>query len=340
MRARGDWRCTLFGHRFASNVPLLAGDRRAREGEPRADVSVVLGPFDECPAALLALPWQPYPEAQTDEPGYRVSIATTGGFHWFRLGFTSANSRRMTYFVHGAGDQIWTGWEYPAGRRSQAVHAARSLFHSRVLNVVLRLRGLLCLHGAALTCDGAALGVVGAMQAGKSTLAAALLRAGCRLLADDRVAVREDGDKWMASPGTRDLRLWSDTLGHFGHAPATLTRVLRRNDKRILPIDHLAAEAPAPLRALYLLGARDDERVAPSITPLRPAEALFHLIEHRLGAMATGSLQEDTLRLRNLAERVPLKRLHRSHSLDDLAATADALVTDFRLESSAQPAVT
>lgn len=60
-------------------------------------------------------------------------------------------------------------------------------------SVVSRTEGLLLLHAAAAERDGQVIVLPGAMEAGKTTMVAGLLRAGLRYLTDEVTAIDEDG---------------------------------------------------------------------------------------------------------------------------------------------------
>jgi hypothetical protein len=156
-----------------------------------------------------------------------------------------------------------------------------------------------------------------------------LIHAGCRLLADDKVVLLETSDGWLAAPGAPQLRLWPDALTHLDQDPARLVRVLGRQEKRFLPLAG-QSRGPLPLRAVYILAPRGSEQG--NLEGLRPAAALFHLLDQRLGAtMRTRAhLADDTRRLRLLAEGLPTRLVHRSNRLQDLPGTVDAVLADFR----------
>ena len=81
--------------------------------------------------------------------------------------------------------------------------------------LVHRWRGVPALHGAALGSPHGALGLLGLRESGKSTTAAALVRAGLSLLIDDLIVV--DQGRVLPGPLSVDLRpTGADLLGVSG----------------------------------------------------------------------------------------------------------------------------
>jgi hypothetical protein len=125
-------------------------------------------------------------------------------------------------------------------------------------------RGDLPLHGAAIEVDGGALLLCGPSRAGKTTLAAAFLHAGHRVLTEDLGCCRLSPTPAVL-PGPAMLRVRSDVYQRL--APAG-TAVVGRDEERV----HLALEGelrgdgrPVPLRAVVLLRTGEtthSERVA------------------------------------------------------------------------------
>jgi hypothetical protein len=72
------------------------------------------------------------------------------------------------------------------------------------ISVLARWRGDITLHAGGFELDGRAWGLVGPRGAGKSTTLALLAGSGCRLVADDLLAL-SDGHAW-SGPGCVDLR--------------------------------------------------------------------------------------------------------------------------------------
>ncbi|HEX2952474.1 MAG TPA: aldolase, partial [Bacillota bacterium] len=77
---------------------------------------------------------------------------------------------------------------------------------------LLYQRGILPIHGSALVHQGQAFILTGVTGAGKSTLAAALVHRGCKLLTDDVAAVTFDdiGTPWV-QPAYPQQKLWQDS---------------------------------------------------------------------------------------------------------------------------------
>lgn len=85
-------------------------------------------------------------------------------------------------------------------------------FLGPVLAILLHLRGKFVLHGSAISFNGKAYGFVGDKGAGKSTLAAMLLKnPGVQLLTDDLLVVSDD---LRVLCGYQQLKLSDEALGH------------------------------------------------------------------------------------------------------------------------------
>lgn len=138
----------------------------------------------------------------------------------------------------------------PGGRmrvwRDRAADAAA--FHHAILDQFLpRLLagdGALMLHAAAVVgADGRALLILGETGCGKSTLCAALVRAGARLLTDDCVRVAVDAGGARAIPGYPGIRLLPDSLAalYGNDVPATVPMADYTAKRRILGVGDAVA---------------------------------------------------------------------------------------------------
>jgi hypothetical protein len=181
--------------------------------------------------------------------------------------------RRFWLWVDGGG---WFGIdpEYPAIQVPSGVDELRR--EERLWSIPSLLcfvrRGDLPLHGAAVEVDGRALLLCGPSRAGKTTLAAAFLSAGHRVLSEDLGCCRLSSSPAVL-PGPAMLRVRPDVYGRFAFPGTT---VVGRDDERV----HLALEGdlrgdggPVPLQAVVLLREADYLRTE----QVRPQEALRDL---------------------------------------------------------------
>lgn len=130
-----------------------------------------------------------------------------------------------------------------------------------ILTVVLRQRGRVVLHAAAVELGGRTFALAGPAGSGKTTLAAALCAVGGRLITDEVCAVAVDGPGAIVLPGTRLLALRPDALslvdsrspsGSPGAPDSDERRPAWWRNGRVLREVATVAE-PLPLDRLYLL---------------------------------------------------------------------------------------
>lgn len=117
-------------------------------------------------------------------------------------------------------------------------------------------------HAAVVDVGGRAVALLGDCTYGKSTLAAAMLRAGCRLVSDDLLVVRGSHGQLVARPGTGRIKLHPDSahavLGESGEG----VRLMPGAEKRVFRLaPALVQAADVPLHAFLVLPS-PDERAA------------------------------------------------------------------------------
>jgi hypothetical protein len=204
-----------------------------------------------------------------------------------------------------------------------------------VLGLVLRLRGVLCLHASAAVLDGRAFGVVGAGGMGKSTSAAIFARRGLPVLADDVLALDERPTGFEAQPGLPRVLLWPEAVRALYGDGEALPRVVDGWDKRFLDLTapgHRFAARPAPLAALYVLGARLPGDGAPSIAPLRGAEAARHLLAHTYANDLLDGRQRarELEALGRLASRVAVRAVRAADDRRRAPEVCEAILADLQ----------
>ena len=160
-------------------------------------------------------------------------------------------------------------------------------------------------HGGAVELDGRAWGILAGRGGGKSTLLAALTDRGCRVIADDQIAVR-DG---MVLAGPRGVDLREGSAARFGHLPG---RPVRAGERFRLAVPEGAPEVP--LGGWIVL----DEAEQVGVTEVRGAARLDVLGSHRMIRLPS-AVPAELLRLASF----PTVRLAYPRRWDRLAAVVE-----------------
>lgn len=187
-----------------------------------------------------------------------------------------------------------------------------------VLGVLLHQRGLFTLHASAIAIGGVAVAFIGAKQAGKSTMAAALHRRGHTLIVDDVLALDlPDGKGARAWPGFPQFKLWPASAVALGEDPGTLAPLHPELEKRSLRPERRFQETPLPLHRIYVL------REGPVLcgAPLPAREAFVELLTHSYAARFLGEAgagPEHFRQCQALVGQVPIHRLQRPRDLAQL----------------------
>ena len=90
----------------------------------------------------------------------------------------------MQFWMDRHGTKLWASWP-----SESSVEEAATYILGPVLGLLLRFRGITCLHASAVAIGGSVIAFVGAEGAGKSTTAAAFARAGYAAVSDDVVRI-------------------------------------------------------------------------------------------------------------------------------------------------------
>ena len=122
--------------------------------------------------------------------------------------------------------------------------------------VLLHQRGFLVLHASSVALNGTAVGFLGSMRSGKSTIAAALYAQGHRMISDDVLCVDINGaSRPSVFPSFPQFKLWPDSVGPLLGDPESLTRVHPHFEKRALRTSDRFSPGSLPL-SNYLKMAR------------------------------------------------------------------------------------
>lgn len=194
------------------------------------------------------------------------------------------------------------------------------------LGALLFQRGFLVLHGNAIEIGDKCLICVGPSGIGKSTLTAAFIQRGYRVLADDVVPITKDG---LVIPGFPRIKLWKDVAEKLSIATQGLDRILPELEKFNLPLAERFCDSPRKVGKIYLLSHHEADTV--EITPIKGMDkfSVLRANTYRRGFMAGMSLQSAHLRQCSaLAGAVAIASLQRPKQGFKIDAIVDALLAE------------
>ncbi len=200
------------------------------------------------------------------------------------------------------------------------------------LEHALALHGAAVLHAAAVEVNGVGMVVVGGREAGKSTLAAAVLASGGRVASDDAVVL--DGPGMAVRPLRRDL--WF-RAGSWRLLPPGLARgleevVLPWERRWVLRRSRCGRAAADTVRPVVLVELRRDRRLSEfRVRRLAAGEALAALIRAGSPLFLAPRYREERAALlpvlARAAERLPAFEVRMGRGLlDEPAGTLASLV--------------
>lgn len=206
-----------------------------------------------------------------------------------------------------------------------------------VMGVLLERRGLLTLHGSAVELSAGVAVFLGDKGAGKSTTAAALVRAGKTLLTDDIVAVDCRGTPRLY-PAYPQVKLTEEASASIAVDGEAMARPHPAFEKRRLRLDAPFDPAPREPKAALVL----ERGAAFALHPLRGAAALTALIRFsyatRFGRdLISGRSAADHLRqCAALSQKISVCRMVVPNDLGALAQLPDWLESEIsRLDADA-----
>jgi len=180
------------------------------------------------------------------------------------------------FMVNRTGSEVRGWW-----RENSTLDDTVAYLLGPVLGFVLRLRGVVALHGSAVDIGGTAIALIGPHGAGKSTAAAAFAQRGCPVLCDDVVALMPDAAGFLALPGYPHLRLWEQSAQALFSDAEELPQITPSWEKRYLDLKARGYEFSSgalPLSAIYLLSDRVPQLPGARIELITGASALIALV--------------------------------------------------------------
>ena len=202
--------------------------------------------------------------------------------------------------------------------------AAEDLIRAYLIGVVLALllyqRGNLVLHASSVAMGGRAVAFMGASGVGKSSLAAALVMRGHKLLADDISAIDTRPDTPIVMPAFPQMKISLSVASLLGYDLTALFPLHTEETKRGCRVPLRFVSSPLPLHCVYVLSREAGE----PIQQLSPAEIMLELIRHtyptRLLRQGNSAHFHQCARF---AQSVPFYRLGRAEKLSSLPRLAE-----------------
>jgi hypothetical protein len=226
----------------------------------------------------------------------------------------------IEFWLERKGKAVWSVWP-----DRTTLDDVVSYLLGPVLGLLLRLRGVTCLHASAVALEDCSLVFVGSEGAGKSTTAAAFARQGFGVISDDVAALAENAESFQVLPAYPHLCLWPDSVKMLYGSTEALPRLIPEWDKRRLALGKNGTRfegRPLRLGAVYLLGERRADS-APSLEAVKPQDALLSLVADSFANKILDREQRarEFEVLGELVSTIPVRRIYPSNDparLDDL----------------------
>ncbi len=225
-----------------------------------------------------------------------------------------------------------------------------------VFGLLLRLRGVTCLHASAVAFDDSSVVFVGPEGAGKSTTAAAFAQRGYAVLSDDIVALSIDSrdaasprvirprvspsvntqgsDIFRVLPAYPHLCLWPESVKILYGSEEQFPRLAPDWDKRKLALGTIGTRFESralPLAAIYLFAERalqDAPRVAPA--PLKTSLLSLLANTYANNLLDAAMRAEEFSLLDRLVASVPVRLLTPHSDPAKITQLCDVIYSDFR----------
>jgi hypothetical protein len=320
-----DFKHILFGLKVRSNLPV-PGLASLESNCDASDVEIHLGGSPNPGREALGDSETPtYTSTYTDEagnPALRIWKTADGGF--LRLAYYDGTQ----FWLEREGKSLWAIWP-----ETLTLEDTVSYLLGPVFGLLLRLRGVTCLHASAVSMESGCLAFVGAEGAGKSTTAAAFAREGRAVISDDVVALAESPEGFCVLPAYPHVCLWPDSVEMLYGSAEAIPRFSTGWEKRRLMLGEKGTRfenRSLPLSAIYLLGDRRSIP-APYVEPVSRQAGLLALLADTFA----NKILEREMRAREFAllgrlvTTVPVRRVHPQNDARRLKELCEVIRTDF-----------
>jgi hypothetical protein len=277
-----------------------------------------------------------YTSPYTDGPGQPGLVCWTsadGAFYDFHY------PEGIHFIMSRDGNRLWI--------RSAATVSNRDVLSyllGPIMGLVLRVRGVVCLHASAVAVKQCALVFVGGSRAGKSTTAMAMGRLGYPIMSDDIVPIYQNSRLIYAQPAYPRMRLRQSSLPALSNINPDLPALPQEAGNARLHL-HLPSSGysfqpdPLPIGAIYLLADRRDDSSPTCVKCSSPQESIMSVVANTYAtnfldtSMRTTELQE----LAHLINSVPVRKLHPHRDISNLDKLCKLILEDFNSDEPKAP---
>lgn len=144
--------------------------------------------------------------------------------------------------------------------------------------ILLYQRDRLVLHASAISLNGKGVAFLGDSGAGKSSIAAAFLAHGYKLLVDDLVSINIDAGTAWVDPGFPYIKLSHEAINVIDLNPEQLESMDLVDGKVSYRIDHLAHGERVLLKAIYIILPGEEV----NLERFNSQQALFELMRYSI----------------------------------------------------------
>ncbi len=272
----------------------------------------------EGPASLFA-------EAQA-EAGIRPAKGSWFQFATLRGGaFYLLWPRLFEFVISADGRRI-----YCRQQGNSAWESFHSYLFPQVLSYALLRQGIESLHCTVLRLEQGAVGLIAPCGHGKSTLAAAFLKAGYPLLTDDLLVLKEEGGEFLAYPSFPRIKLFPRVARSLLGEGISGIPMNPHTRKLIIPLGpELSHPHPVPLKAIFVLRGKPAKSPGRkvSIRTLGPRRAFLELVGNTFNTVVKEPprIRRQFHQAARLTAAVPVKSLTYPRSLARLPEVVEAV---------------
>ena len=236
----------------------------------------------------------------------------------------------IEFLISAAGDAVWV--HCPP---TKPFDVAAAYFTGPVIGLVLRIRGVLCLHASAIQTATGVFALCGARGAGKSTLAASFALSAHRVLSDDVVALQQDAESFLVPPSWARFKLWPDSIEALYGSETDFPPLDSESVKRVVYALPTSNDAPAALRTIYLIDEGSAETGKPKIEEIDSMRAMVALASHTYcNYLLTPEMRRREFeQLQQLMRTITVRQLTVPRDFKALPAVRSALLEDFAAQS-------